>query len=187
MVALQNDDYWYFLAVGRDHRRRVIRLRRRAGGRDPMAGTILASQPLPGSGPVELRVAMHGASYDFSWSENGKHWRSLKRGADGTILSTKRSGGFVGAVFGLYAHGAPAKPAIAFDHRRSSGPRVLSAGRQTRLGQCPDGCGAEGGGACRPPASSTRVNDGRQGRSVIAGLAQGRLRDRQPRLVASAP
>jgi alpha-N-arabinofuranosidase len=26
------------------------------------------------------------------------------KGADGTILSTKKAGGFVGAVFGLYAH-----------------------------------------------------------------------------------
>jgi hypothetical protein len=25
-------------------------------------------------------------------------------GADGTVLSTRRAGGFVGAVFGLYAH-----------------------------------------------------------------------------------
>ena len=47
MVALQNDDYWYFLAIGRDRGRRVIRLRQRAGGQDPMAGTIVASQPLP--------------------------------------------------------------------------------------------------------------------------------------------
>ena len=43
--------------------------------------------------------------YDFSWSKDGRHWRNLARGADGTILSTKRSGGFVGAVVGLYAHG----------------------------------------------------------------------------------
>ena len=60
MVALQNDDYWYFLAIGREHGRRVIRLRQRAGGQDPMAGTIVASQPLPGSRPVELRIAARG-------------------------------------------------------------------------------------------------------------------------------
>ena len=53
------------------------------------------------------------ASYEFSWSGDGKHWRTLKRDADGTLLSTKRSGGFVGAVFALYAHGEPAKAQIA--------------------------------------------------------------------------
>ena len=113
MVALQNDDYWYFLAVGRDRGRRVIRLRQRAGGQDPMAGTIVASQPLPGSRPVELRIAAHAGKYEFSWSGDDKHWRTLKRGADGTLLSTKRSGGFVGVVFALYAHGEPAKAQIA--------------------------------------------------------------------------
>ena len=29
---------------------------------------------------------------------------SAAKDADGTILSTKKAGGFVGAVFGLYAH-----------------------------------------------------------------------------------
>jgi alpha-N-arabinofuranosidase len=105
MVAMQNPDYWYGLLVGRDGGRRVIRVRRRAGGGDPLVGTILASAPLP-DGPVELRIAGHGAAYDFSWSSDGGHWHPLLSGADGTILSTTRAGGFVGAVLGVYAHTA---------------------------------------------------------------------------------
>jgi alpha-N-arabinofuranosidase len=105
LVALQNDEYWYFLAMGRDRGRRVIRVRRRAGGGEPAAGVVLASASIggPPTSPVELRIDAHGAAYDFSWSTDGRRWHSLLRDADGTLLSTKRAGGFVGTVFGLYA------------------------------------------------------------------------------------
>jgi len=108
LVAMQNDEYFYYLAVGRDHGKRVVRLRRRAGGPDAMAGAVLASSPIP-NGPIELRINARGAAYDFGWSADGKSWHSLARNADGTLLSTKKSGGFVGAVFALYAHGASAQ------------------------------------------------------------------------------
>jgi xylan 1,4-beta-xylosidase len=106
IVAFQSDDYWYLLGVGRDHGKLVLRLRRRAGADRPSSGTVLAESELsvaPGR-PVQLRISAHGASYDFAWSADGHHWRTLLKGADGTILSTKKAGGFVGAVFGLYAH-----------------------------------------------------------------------------------
>ncbi len=106
MVALQNDEHWYFLAIGRENGTRVVRLRRRAGMQEPADGTVLASVPLPLStqAPVHLRIEARGHSYDFGWSADGRHWHTLFRNADGTVLSTKRAGGFVGAVFGLYAH-----------------------------------------------------------------------------------
>jgi xylan 1,4-beta-xylosidase len=106
IVAMQNPDYWYGVLVGRDHGKVVVRVRRRAGGGDPVAGTILASASLPSAGAVELRIASRGATYDFSWSKNGRRWHLLLSGADGTVLSTKRAGGFVGAVLGVYAHTA---------------------------------------------------------------------------------
>jgi alpha-N-arabinofuranosidase len=104
IVGLQNDEHWYFLGLGSERGEPVIRVRRRAGGEEPTSGTILASAPLPGSGPIELRIQARGPTYDFSWSSDGRRWHSLLSGADGTILSTKKAGGFVGAVFGLYAH-----------------------------------------------------------------------------------
>jgi len=104
LVAMQNDEYWYFLAVGREQGKRVVRVRQRAGARDPTAGKIVAAAEIAPRGAVELRIAARGASYDFDWSNDGRHWHKLVSGADGTILSTKRAGGFVGAVFGLYAH-----------------------------------------------------------------------------------
>jgi alpha-N-arabinofuranosidase len=100
LVALQNDQYWYFIAVGSDHGKAVVRVSRRAGGE----ASTLAEVPLPPSAAVQLRISAHGPSYDFAWTTDGRRWRTLVKDADGTILSTKKAGGFVGAVFGLYAH-----------------------------------------------------------------------------------
>jgi alpha-N-arabinofuranosidase len=107
LVAFQNDEHWYFLAIGRDQGKRVVRLRRRDNS--GIAEEVLATAPLPSAAPVELRIAARGAAYDFSWSGDGRSWHSLIRDADGTVLSTKKAGGFVGAVFGLYAHDAGMK------------------------------------------------------------------------------
>jgi alpha-N-arabinofuranosidase len=106
IIAMQNDEYWYLLAVGRQDGKRVVRVRRRASPQDPANGVLLASVPLPlaPNTPVQLRVEAHASAYDFSWSADGHRWHNLLTGADGTILSTKKAGGFVGAVFGLYAH-----------------------------------------------------------------------------------
>lgn len=104
LIAMQNDEYWYYLAVGREGEDRVLRLRRRAGNQEPALGVVLATTALPLNGAIELRIRAHGASYDFEWSTHAGHWRRLATGVDGTILSTKRAGGFVGSVFGMYAH-----------------------------------------------------------------------------------
>lgn len=69
----------------------------------------MTSAEMPPTGPVDLRIEAHGAAYDFDWRAADGHWHSLMAAADGTILSTKRAGGFVGAVFGLYAHDPEAK------------------------------------------------------------------------------
>ena len=54
--------------------------------------------------PERLRpLAARGDRYDFAYAVPGRAWRTLHADADGTILSTKTAGGFVGAVFGVYA------------------------------------------------------------------------------------
>ena len=106
LVALQSDEFWYFLALTEDVGKPVIRLMRRAGQQEPSTGVILKQEPLPlkAGAPLYLRAVARGAEYDFGWSLDGKSWHDLVKAADGTILSTKRAGGFVGAVFGLYAY-----------------------------------------------------------------------------------
>jgi alpha-N-arabinofuranosidase len=106
LVALQSDEYFYFLAVGEDGGKPVIRLHRRAGPTQPKLGEVVKEAALPISlgSAVYLRAEARGASYDFSWSTDGKGWHTLVKDADGTILSTKRAGGFVGSMFGVHAY-----------------------------------------------------------------------------------
>lgn len=109
MVVLQNDDYYYFLGVVREGGRNLVRLEKRAGPKDPRNGVALASVPLPlaPGKPIQLGIDAHGGAYDFRYALTPGAWQSLKTGMDGTILSTKVAGGFVGAVMGVYASEAP--------------------------------------------------------------------------------
>jgi xylan 1,4-beta-xylosidase len=104
LVALQSDEYWYFLAVAREGARRIVKLQRRGGAGEAAGGSTLASAPLPERGPVDLRISGRGGTYDFAYAVREGRWRPLVSGADGALLSTKTAGGFVGAVFGLYAY-----------------------------------------------------------------------------------
>jgi alpha-N-arabinofuranosidase len=108
LAAFQSDDFWYLVAVEAEAGRRVVRLRRKAGAGEPAAGTVLAEAPLTRAGPVRLRAAARGDAYDFAFAERGGDWRTLAADQDGKLLSTRVAGGFVGAVFGLYA--GPVKP-----------------------------------------------------------------------------
>jgi alpha-N-arabinofuranosidase len=101
LVALQNDDYWYFLAVRQAGGRSSVELQRRAGGET----SVLASTPLRirAGAAVYLRIAARGGAYDFDYATSEHAWRPLRTGEDGTMLSTRKAGGFVGAVLGVAA------------------------------------------------------------------------------------
>jgi alpha-N-arabinofuranosidase len=47
---------------------------------------------------------VHGDRYTFSFAVAPDSWTELARDVDGTVLSTKVAGGFVGAMLGLYAY-----------------------------------------------------------------------------------
>ena len=104
LVAIQNDEYYYFLGRGIVNGQPVVKLERRAGGPE----MLIASAPLdlaPGA-PLHLRIDARGGEYDFYYATRAGAWVPLRRGEDGKILSTKTAGGFVGAVFGLHAYAA---------------------------------------------------------------------------------
>jgi alpha-N-arabinofuranosidase len=105
LAALQNDDYWFAIALAGRGDGRVVRLLRRGGSTDPAAGTLVAEAALSGAAtaPVELRAVAAGASYRFSYATKPGRWQALGAAQDGTLLSTARAGGFVGAVFGPFA------------------------------------------------------------------------------------
>lgn len=109
LAALQNDEYWFSIAVSRRAGHLVVEVRRRAGSTDPAGGVVLASAPGEG-GPLRLRIDAGDGRYSFAYAGPKGAWHTLRAGEDGRILSTKTAGGFVGAVFGLYARSAAPRP-----------------------------------------------------------------------------
>ena len=101
ITAFQNDDYYYLLTVTLANDQPVVQLEKKAGG----TAEIVASAPLdlPADGTVYLKIDADADTYRFSYALNPEDWITLGDAADGKILSTQTAGGFVGALFGLYA------------------------------------------------------------------------------------
>lgn len=108
LAAFQGGDACYLLAVGLDEGRPVVRLTGRAGARGQTATTVLAAAPLAAlpDSTVYLRIRARGGRYDFSYAVRPDEWVLLQGDVDGTVLSTRVAGGFVGTMLGLYAHHA---------------------------------------------------------------------------------
>ena len=104
LATLQNDDWFYFLAVGQEAGKPVVELRRRAGPSEAAEGVVIASAPLAGpADATRLRVTARADRYDFAYAAERGDWTTLARDVDGTILSTHTAGGFVGVTFGPHA------------------------------------------------------------------------------------
>jgi xylan 1,4-beta-xylosidase len=107
MVAFHNESHYYFLGVVHDGTAPVLELRRRAW-RGEAGDSVVASVPIAVSpkAPLYLRIRAREDRYDFLYATKPNAWQTLVAGADGTILSTKVAGGFVGTMFGIYAYTA---------------------------------------------------------------------------------
>jgi len=105
IAVVQSDEFWYQLAVSQTEEQRVVQLIRRAGPDDPKEGVVIAAAPLASSSQtaVRLRIVAREELYDFEYSEASQGWTSLARDVDGTILSTRKAGGFVGVTMGPFA------------------------------------------------------------------------------------
>lgn len=108
LVAFQGENFWYQLVVGRVDGQRVVQVIQRGWRQPERPDSVLATAPLTGGAndPIYLRIAARRGAYDFSYAIVPNRWRPLVIGADGTILSTKAAGGFVGTLFGLHAYSA---------------------------------------------------------------------------------
>jgi alpha-N-arabinofuranosidase len=122
MAAFYDDGHFYLLAVTRTaDGSPQVRLERRAarsvaapagvGADGAVAGSEVVAQapiPEPAADRIRLRIDARGALYDFSYAIGGGDWVPLARNVDGTVLSTRVAGGFVGVFFGLYAYAGDA-------------------------------------------------------------------------------
>jgi len=102
LAAFQSESYWYFLGVrslGGD--RVAIFLE----GRDGSGATrTLATRNATASTSLRLKIAGDEGSYAFAFDTgDGQGWQTLADDIDGTVLSTDRAGGFVGALLGPFA------------------------------------------------------------------------------------
>ena len=103
MLAFQNDDFYYFFGVAMDGGEYVIQLETRSGRGPDAVSTLSASIDEPVDGPIYLKIEGRGAQYGFYYGTDGQTWKPLMTDADGTILSTRTAGGFVGTYIALFA------------------------------------------------------------------------------------
>ena len=108
LVALQNDDFYWFVGLVRDGGKTLVRVEKRAGKDDPVDGVVVAERAvsLKSGQPLNLKIDVKAGALDFAYGTAPGKWEVIKAGADGTSLSTKIAGGFVGTMLGVYAHGA---------------------------------------------------------------------------------
>jgi alpha-N-arabinofuranosidase len=107
LVAFQNDAFYFFLgvALGADGRP-VVQVEQHSVVAGVETTKVIASRPLsgPAAAPLGLKIEARGAQYDFYYAIGSGTWTLLSGDADGRILSTRVAGGFVGAMFGMYAY-----------------------------------------------------------------------------------
>ena len=103
LACYQNERHFYAVGVaqGADGRR-VVRVRKVDGETDVTVGEAT----LDAAGPVRVRIAADAGEVRFAFATGGGDWRPVAGIEDGTILSTDRAGGFVGATVGCFATAA---------------------------------------------------------------------------------
>jgi len=102
LLIFQNETHFYYLCKSLVKGQPVVQLFRGPGKGKEME--LLAEQVLAkDSTPLYLRIDAKGGQYNFLFAEKAGDWKILKDKLDGKFISTKEAGGFVGALFALYA------------------------------------------------------------------------------------
>ena len=104
LAVFQNETHSFFLGVRRHEGGDEVFLERNGGA--PRA-EVVATASLPEGGRIALRIAGNGGAYAFAYAVSPGDWKILREKEDGTLLSTARAGGFVGAYVGPFARLGP--------------------------------------------------------------------------------
>jgi xylan 1,4-beta-xylosidase len=103
LLAYQSDESHLFYGISRIAGKNVVALYTRAKSKEAKEAkedVLVASAPLAGD-TATLTMQADGASMAFSYTVDGKT-ATLADKVDGTLLSTRKAGGFVGTVIGPY-------------------------------------------------------------------------------------
>lgn len=116
LAVFQNDHHYYAIGLTVDEDGNdILRLSQRTGEDAPAAGETVESVALDRAidGPVYLRASAQGDAYRFSYALSEGEWMPIGDALDARPLSTQVAGGFVGAVFGMYAQTSAADNAVS--------------------------------------------------------------------------
>lgn len=102
LLIFQNEFHFYYISKSVANGSPVIQLFK--GNKASKSMDLLQEQKLTATNTkVWLKIEAKGASYDFSYAQQSQKWKILASNLDGKYLSTQQAGGFVGALFALYA------------------------------------------------------------------------------------
>ena len=122
IVALQDETHYYALGKTIANGKAVVQLRKSENA--TVAGspetTVLAEAPLKKKDmkkPLYLKVGFNAGKYAFYYGSKDRDWKLLQNNVDGTFLSTRTAGSFVGVTLGMYAssQGKPSNGKAIFD------------------------------------------------------------------------
>jgi alpha-N-arabinofuranosidase len=123
MVAFQSENNYYALGKSMKGGKQIVQLlkaEKAADGKLTGTATVLAEKALSKSDSnkaLYLKVTFDGDKYSFHYATKEGNWKLLQDNVDGTYLSTRVAGGFVGTTLGMYAtsQGKPSNSKASFD------------------------------------------------------------------------
>ncbi|KHJ37355.1 Non-reducing end alpha-L-arabinofuranosidase BoGH43A [Pedobacter glucosidilyticus] len=102
LLIFQNEFHFYYICKSIASGIPVIQVFK--GNKASKSMDLLQEQKLTtANAKVWLKIEAKGASYNLAYAEQPKNWKVLAPHLDGKYLSTQQAGGFVGALFAIYA------------------------------------------------------------------------------------
>ncbi len=106
IVCLQNESSNYVFGItkkGEDYMLLLERTESKRNRKPEAVSKIVTSIQIDIKKPIKLQVKANGDEYGFAYATDDDDFRNLGGIVSGDILSTNVSGGFTGAMIGLYA------------------------------------------------------------------------------------
>lgn len=105
LAAFQSENFHYLLGKTLENGHVKIKLLKAYRDKDVDAYETLAEVKLEGNDgkkPLNLKIEARGSKYAFYYGLDPEKWIVVKDEVDGTYLSTRIAGGFVGTTIGMY-------------------------------------------------------------------------------------